>query len=104
MSDSGSNRPQLVENAFRANISKMPDFIGIFGRFSHVFRQTIVRVRQNKNSKCAFAFFCLCHVETSLATFESQIDDQLQDDTVVYVLIFFLLLARQKDKSEADGS
>src|SRR5207245_10217388 len=100
----GSIGQPLGLTASRANISTMPDFIGIYGRVSHVFWQTIVRVRQNKNSKCAFAFFCLCHVETSLATFESQIDDQLQDDTVVYVLIFFLLLARQKDKSEADVS
>jgi hypothetical protein len=48
----GADRAKLVENALCANVAQMPDFIGIFGDFSHVLRQTIVRVRQNKDAQC----------------------------------------------------
>ena len=45
-----SNRPQFVENRFGANIAKMPDFISVFGHLPHALRQTIVRVRENKDT------------------------------------------------------
>ena len=45
-----SDRPQLVENRFRANIAKMPDLISVFGHLPHALRQTIVRVRENKDA------------------------------------------------------
>ncbi len=45
-----AERAQLVENAFGANIAKMPDFIGASGDFSHVFGQTIMRVRDDENA------------------------------------------------------
>jgi hypothetical protein len=45
-----SNRPQFVKNRFRANIAKMPNFVGIPGHFAHTFRQTIVRVGKNKDA------------------------------------------------------
>ncbi len=48
--DARSDRPQFVENRFRANIAKMPDLIGVLGRLLHALRQTIVRVRENKHA------------------------------------------------------
>jgi len=68
-SDSRSNRAKLIENAFRTNISKMPDFVCTFSQFLHVLRQAIVRVRQNENAQRLFGcgFFLLCHVKQSLA-------------------------------------
>jgi hypothetical protein len=56
-SDNGrSDRPQLVENRFRANIAKMPDFIGVFGHFLHAIGQSIVRVGKNEDTQNAFRF------------------------------------------------
>jgi len=49
--DSRHNRAKLVENALCANVAQMPDFVRIFGDFSHFFRQTIVRVRQNEDAQ-----------------------------------------------------
>ena len=67
--NSRPNRAKLVENAFRANISKMPDFIRTLGNFLYFFRETIVRVRENKNAQRLFGrgFFLVCHVKQSLA-------------------------------------
>jgi hypothetical protein len=45
-----SDRPQFIKNRFRANITKMPDFIGILGHFDHIIRQTIVRVRKDEDA------------------------------------------------------
>ena len=42
--DARADRAQLVEDRFRANIPKMPDFVCISGYFLHFLRQTIVRV------------------------------------------------------------
>ena len=61
--DARSNRPQVVKNRFRANIAKMPDFIGIFGHFLYAVRQTIVRVSQHENAQGLFRF--LLHVSQS---------------------------------------
>ena len=47
---SGSDRPQFVEDRFRANVAKMPDLISLFGHLPHTLRQTIVRVRENENT------------------------------------------------------
>ena len=71
VSDSGSNRAKLIENAFRANISKMPDLIGAVCDFLHLLRQAIVRVRQDENAERLFrrGFFLVCHVKQSLAQF-----------------------------------
>jgi len=44
-----SNRTQLINNRFCANIAKMPDFIGVLGHLRHALRQTIVRVREDKD-------------------------------------------------------
>src|SRR6266481_9060248 len=51
-----SDRPQFVENRFRANIAQMPDFISVFGHLPHALRQTIVRVRENKDAPGVFGF------------------------------------------------
>jgi hypothetical protein len=59
--DPGSDRPQFVENRFRANIAKMPDLIGVFGHLLHPLRQTIVRVRENKHAQF-FGFSVRSHV------------------------------------------
>ena len=48
------DRAEFVKNRFGANISKVPDFICIFGHLLHVFRQTIMRVRKNKNAPNIF--------------------------------------------------
>jgi hypothetical protein len=44
-SDAWPDRAKLIENAFRANISKMPDFVCTFSQFLHGLRQVIMRVR-----------------------------------------------------------
>ena len=51
------NRTQLVENRFRANIAKMPDFMSVCGHPPHVLRQTIVRVGENKDTQGLFRLF-----------------------------------------------
>ena len=43
-SDGRSDRAQLVKNRLRANVAKMPYFIGILRHFLHGFRHTIVSV------------------------------------------------------------
>jgi hypothetical protein len=43
-----SHRPQLVKNRFCANITKMPDFIGIPSHFLYAVRQMVMRVSENK--------------------------------------------------------
>ena len=48
--DARSDRPQFVKNRFRANIAKMPDLVGILGHLAHALRETIVRVRENKDA------------------------------------------------------
>ena len=68
----GDSRPdctKFIENAFRANISEMPDLIGVICDFFYHLRQTIVRVRENKNAQRLFGrgFFLVCHVKQSLA-------------------------------------
>ena len=45
-----SDRPQFVENGFRANIAKMPDFISVLRHFAHTIREPIVRVGENKDA------------------------------------------------------
>jgi len=59
---SGSNRPQLIKNRFRANIAKMPDLISVFGHLLHALRQTIVRVRENEHALSLFGFSVSSHV------------------------------------------
>jgi len=74
VSDSGSNRAKLIENAFHTKISKMPDFVCTFSQFLHVLRQAIVRVRQDENAQRLFGrgFFLVCHVKQSLAQFDPE--------------------------------
>ena len=45
-----TERVKLVENAFRANISQMPDFIRTVAEAIEIGRQTIVRIGKNKNA------------------------------------------------------
>ena len=66
VSDSGSNRAKLIENAFHTNISKMPDFVCTFTQFLHVFRPAIVRVRQNENVQDIFRSFLAFHARVTL--------------------------------------
>src|SRR4029453_3852367 len=66
VSDSGSNRAKLIENAFQTTNSKMPDFVSIFSQFFHVLRQAIVRVRQHENAQRLFRLFLACHAPASL--------------------------------------
>ena len=40
---------KFVQNPFRTNVSKVPDFICIFCHLADVFRQTIMGISQNKN-------------------------------------------------------
>ncbi len=65
-SDSRSDRAKFIENAFRANVSEVPDFICIFGDFLHFFRQAIVRIRQNENAHYLFRSFLACHTRATL--------------------------------------
>ena len=60
--DARSDRPQLIENRFRANIAKMPDLISVFGHLRHALRQTIVRVRENKHGLSPFGFPSGSHI------------------------------------------
>ena len=45
-----SDRPQFVKNRFGADIAKMPDLISVLRHLPHVLRQTIVCVRENKDT------------------------------------------------------
>src|SRR4029077_519029 len=56
-----SDRTQLIKNRFRANVAKMPDLIGVFGHLLHALRQTVVRVRENKQA-LLFGFSVRSHV------------------------------------------
>jgi hypothetical protein len=60
--DARSDRPQLVENRFRANVAKMPDFVGILGHFAHAIREPIMRVGENKDAPGLFGFAVFSHV------------------------------------------
>jgi hypothetical protein len=55
------NPAELVENALRANIAQVPDFVSIFGDFSNRFRQTIVGVGQNENTQGVLRFLRRWH-------------------------------------------
>ena len=65
-SDAWPDRAKLIENAFRTNISKMPDFVSTFSQFLHVLRQAIVRVRQDENAQRLFRFFVPYHGRVTL--------------------------------------
>ena len=60
--DARSDRPQFVENRFRANVAKMPNFVGILGHFAHAIREPIVRVGENKDAPGLFGFDVFSHV------------------------------------------
>ncbi len=60
--DLGSNRAELVKNALRANVTKMPDFISIPGYFLNGLGQTIVGIGQNENAQDVFQFVLPRHV------------------------------------------
>jgi hypothetical protein len=60
--DARSDCPQLIENRFRANIAKMPDFISVFGHFLNGVRQAIVRVCENEYAPTFFEFCVTSHV------------------------------------------
>jgi len=66
VSDSGSNRAKLIENAFHTNISKMPDFVCTLSQFLHAVRQAIVRVCQDENAQRLSRFFLLRHVPAKI--------------------------------------
>src|SRR5439155_4133879 len=57
--DARSDRPQFVENRFRANVAKMPNFVGILGHFAHAIREPIVRVGENKDAPGLSDLACL---------------------------------------------
>jgi len=67
LSNSGSNRAKLIENAFHTNISKMPDFVCTLSQFLHVLRQAIVSVRQHENARRLFRLFLTCHAPSKSA-------------------------------------
>jgi hypothetical protein len=61
-SDAWPDRAKLVENGFRANISKMPDFACILSQFLHLLRQAIVCVREDENAqRLLFRSFLVRH-------------------------------------------
>ena len=62
-SDPWSDRAKHIENAFRANIPKMPDFVGAHRHFLDYLRQAIVRVREDENPQHLFRFLWLYHVQ-----------------------------------------
>ena len=65
--DAWPDGPQLVKNRVRANVPKMPGFIGVFSHFLHAFRQTIVRVGKNENAQSVFRLFQHAPVEIWMA-------------------------------------
>ena len=67
VSDSGSNRAKLIENAFHTNISKMPDFVYALSQFLQVLRQAIVSVREYENTQRLFRLFLTCHAPSKSA-------------------------------------
>jgi hypothetical protein len=64
---SRADRAKLIENAFRANISKMPDFVCAFSQFLHVLRQAIVRVGEDENAqRLLFRSLLVRHVRAKI--------------------------------------
>jgi hypothetical protein len=49
-SDARPDSAQLVKDRLRANVAKVPDFIGVLGHFAHAIGQPIVRVGENKDT------------------------------------------------------
>ena len=49
---------QFVKDHFRANISKVPDLVGVFGHLDDAFRQAIMRIGQNEHV-LSFSGFCV---------------------------------------------
>ena len=49
--DRRTDRAQFVQNAFRANITQMPDLVRVAGKIDNFLRQLVMRVRNNENSK-----------------------------------------------------
>jgi hypothetical protein len=49
-----TDRPQLVQNDFRAHISQMPDLVRVARKIDNFLRQLVMSVRNNKYS---------CHIE-----------------------------------------
>jgi hypothetical protein len=60
--DRRPNRAELIENALRANVTKMPDFISILGYFLNGLGQTIVSIGQNENAQDVFQLVLPRHV------------------------------------------
>jgi len=76
--DRRTDRAQLIKNSLRANIAKMPDFVGIFRQSRQLLRKLVVRVGQNKN---------FCHVELSR--------------DISYCLTTDLILAQRSQRSQS---
>ena len=66
--DARPDGAQFIENGFRANIAKVPDFIRMFGHFFDILRQTIVRVRKHKNPQALFGFLLQVNPYLNLLT------------------------------------
>ena len=47
--DSRTDSAKFIQNPFCTNVSKVPDLICILRHLADVFRQTIMRISQNKN-------------------------------------------------------
>ena len=47
--DSRTDSAKVIQNPFSTNVSKVPDLICILRHLADVFRQTIMRISQNKN-------------------------------------------------------
>jgi hypothetical protein len=47
--DRRPNRAKLIQNAFRANVPKVPNLIGISRKIDNILRQFVMRVGENEN-------------------------------------------------------
>ena len=62
------DRPQFVEDRFRANVAEMPDLISTLRHLPHTLRQAIVRVRENEHASSFFGIWLRNHIESELSS------------------------------------
>jgi hypothetical protein len=80
------DRAKLSENALRANIAEVPDFVGGFSHFAYGGRQAVVRVGEYENAPrvlysifssghSSFKFRCYLRVKRTRASTSAIVDE-----------------------------
>ena len=78
--DSRTDSAKFIQNPFCTNVSKVPDLICILRHLADVFRQTIMRISQNKNP-CRFFLFRVFHFKPKSVLKRSRTSRGIEDKT-----------------------